>query len=66
MINISCANYNHILAIVVRSMEVNNHVPLNLIDIVYIPKDRLTYHMILKAIKIDSFHKSFHIILICG
>lgn len=55
---------NDIFAIIVSSMEVYNHFPVDLSDVVYISQNRLAHHMLTIDVEVHVFHQSFLGILI--
>ena len=46
-------------------MEVNDHIAINLANIVDITKDRLAHHVLSVDVKVDILHKRFLRVLIC-
>jgi hypothetical protein len=57
--------YNHnVLAEIVCSVEVNNHFPVDLPDVINISKNWLAHHMIPKAVVVHILHQSFLRVLV--
>lgn len=66
MFDVSWSDYHDIFSKVIGSMEVNNHVSLDLIDVVNVSKDRLAHHMLSVDVVVDIFHEGLHHIFVCG
>lgn len=59
------STYNHnVLTEIVCSVEVNNHIPVDLSDVINVSKNRLAHHMIPKAVVVHILHQSFLRVLI--
>jgi hypothetical protein len=57
-------NYYHIVSEVVASVEIDNHVTSNAVNIVDVTKNRLAHHMLSVNVVVYIFHKSLHKVLI--
>ena len=66
MVYVSSANNNHVLTEIVALVEVNDHLAINLTNIVDITEDRLAHHMISKAVKVDILHQGLLRVLVCS
>ena len=64
MIDISSSYNDHIFAKVVSLVEVNNHIAVNLVNVVNVTKDRLAHHVLTIDVIVDVLHEGFHLIII--
>jgi hypothetical protein len=56
VVNLASADNHHVFTEVVGSVEVNNHVSVNLPDVIDIPKNWLAHHVISEAVVVHIFH----------
>ena len=66
MLNISSANNNQILSVIHPLVEINNHIPGYLINILNNAKNWQAHHMISINIKVYILHQRFKSVVICG
>jgi hypothetical protein len=64
MVDISSAYNDHILAKVVSLVEVNNHIAVNLVNVVNVTEDGLAHHVLTIDVIVDVLHEGFHLIVI--
>ena len=58
MINLaSTADYN-VLSKVVWRMKINNHVSIDLVDVIDLSQDRLTHHVVFVDVIVNTLHAS--------
>jgi len=64
VLNLACADNNHVLAEVIRRMEVDDHIPRNTVDVVNITQDWLAHHVLSVNVVVDVFHECFFRVLV--
>lgn len=64
VINLTSAYNHNVLTEIVCSVEVNNHFPVDLPDVINISKNRLAHHMIPIAVVVHILHQSFLRVLV--
>jgi hypothetical protein len=56
MVNIACSDNDHILAEVVSVSEVQNHITVDLINVIWITENRLAHHMLSEDVVVHVLH----------
>lgn len=64
VINLASAYNHNVLTEIVCSVEVNNHFPVDLPDVINISKNRLAHHMIPIAVVVHILHQGFLRVLV--
>ena len=64
MFNGSGTNDNNIFTEVISSMEVINHLSIDLPNVINISKNRLAHHMVTIDVEVDILHQSLFRILV--
>jgi hypothetical protein len=59
MLNCTSAYNDHVFAIVVGSVEIHNHVTVNLTNVVDVTQNWLSHHMLTVNVVVHVFHESF-------
>jgi hypothetical protein len=59
MLNCTSTYNDHVFGIVVGSVEIHNHVSVNLADVVDVAQNRLSHHMLTVNVVVHVFHQSF-------
>lgn len=59
----STNNY-HVLTEVVGLIEIDNHVTVDLIDVIDVSEDGLAHHVLSEDVIVDVLHQSLHVIVI--
>jgi hypothetical protein len=59
MVNGTSAHNDHVFAIVVGSVEIHNHVTVNLSDVVDVAQNWLSHHVLTVNVVVHVFHQSF-------
>ena len=64
VIDCTSPNDNQVFTVVVSSVKVNNHISVDLSDVIDIPKNWLAHHMLSVNVEVYVFHQSFFWILV--
>jgi hypothetical protein len=59
MLNCTSSYDDHVFAIVIGSVEIHNHVSVNLADVVDVAQNWLPHHMLTINVVVHVFHQSF-------
>jgi len=57
-------NNDHVLTEVVGLIEIDNHVTVDLIDVIDVSEDGLAHHVLSEDVIVDVLHQSLHVIVI--
>jgi hypothetical protein len=60
MVYVSSAHNDYVLSEVVPLMEVNHHVPVDLVDVVYVSQNGLAHHVLSVDVVIHVLHERLH------
>ena len=59
------ANHDHVLTVVVASVEINDHVSVDLANVVNVAQNWLTHHVFAIDVVVHIFHQGLFGVLIC-
>lgn len=66
MANSTSADNDNIFTEVIGLMEVDDHISIDLIDVINISQNWLTHHVLSVNVVVYIFHKSLHVIIVSG
>lgn len=64
VVDVSSSDNNHVLSKVIGLMKVDDHVSIDLMNVVNISKNRLSHHMFSVDVIVDILHQGFHVIIV--
>jgi hypothetical protein len=64
MLNFTSTYYDNILSVIVASVKIYNHVPIDRSNVVNISQNRLSHHVFSVNVVVNIFHKGFFRVLV--
>jgi hypothetical protein len=65
VIDVACANHDHIFGKVHTLMVIHDHVPVNFVDVINFPEDREAHHVLPVNVVVNVFHQGFEAVIVC-